>query len=369
MSAIEFRTLGTLDLRAPDGRELHSLLAQPKRIALLAYLCIAEPRGYHRRDTLLGLFWPDSDQEHARSSLRKSLHVLRHALGENVILSRGDEEVAVDQSRISCDVPSFDELFRQNRFEDAFELYHGDLLPGFFVDDAPEFEQWLQSERSRLRSSAAQAAYQVAEQLEKSGDYRAAAVLARRSMDLADTDERTLRKLISLQFKAGDRSAAIDTYEAFARRLAAEYQTEPRSETQWLIAQIRAERGLATPKYGDGTPRRDAAIPESHENRPIHRRSRERLLFAAAGLAVVISGGSVWGWMHSTPSKQVLRYTLVVDSTEPLAPELPFASRLAISPDGSRLAYTSGSPNGPDLPLLRIRSRDELHGTAVPGTE
>jgi len=38
MSAIEFRTLGTLDLRAADGRELHSLLAQSKRIALLAYL-------------------------------------------------------------------------------------------------------------------------------------------------------------------------------------------------------------------------------------------------------------------------------------------------------------------------------------------
>ena len=51
MSAIELRTLGTLDLRAADGRELYSLLAQPKRIALLAYLCIAQPRGFHRRDT------------------------------------------------------------------------------------------------------------------------------------------------------------------------------------------------------------------------------------------------------------------------------------------------------------------------------
>src|SRR3954466_4533520 len=108
MSAMEFRTLGTLDLRAPDGRELFSLLAQPKRIALLAYLCIAEPRGYHRRDTLFGLFWPDSDQEHARSSLRKTIHVLRRALGEGTILARGDEEVAVDFQRIHCDVASFE---------------------------------------------------------------------------------------------------------------------------------------------------------------------------------------------------------------------------------------------------------------------
>ena len=67
MPVIEFRTLGTLDLRRTDGPELHSLLAQPKRIALLAYLCVASPRGFHRRDTLLGLFWPDADQTHANS--------------------------------------------------------------------------------------------------------------------------------------------------------------------------------------------------------------------------------------------------------------------------------------------------------------
>src|SRR5712672_2383944 len=119
MSTIQFRTLGTLDLRAADGRELHSLLAQPKRIALLAYLRIAEPRGYHRRDTLLGLFWLDADHEHARTSLRKSVHGLRRALGEECVVSRGDEEIEVDRSRVSCDVESFEELIRGNRFQGA----------------------------------------------------------------------------------------------------------------------------------------------------------------------------------------------------------------------------------------------------------
>ena len=89
MSVIEFRTLGTLDLKGPDGRELYSLLAQPKRIALLAYLCIAAPRGFHRRDTLLGLLWPEVDQAHARASLRNALHVLRHTLGETAFTRAG----------------------------------------------------------------------------------------------------------------------------------------------------------------------------------------------------------------------------------------------------------------------------------------
>ena len=36
--AILLRTLGGVDLRAPDNREIRSVLAQPKRLALLVYL-------------------------------------------------------------------------------------------------------------------------------------------------------------------------------------------------------------------------------------------------------------------------------------------------------------------------------------------
>jgi serine/threonine-protein kinase len=182
---VEFRTLGTLDLRADDGRELHSLLAQPKRIALLAYLCVAEPGGYHRRDALLALFWPDADQEHARTSLRKSLHILRHSLGEAAILSRGDEEVAVDLGHVDSDVVSFKHLLGSGDLEDALKLYRGDLLPGFFVSEAPDFERWLDSARKSLRQSAARAAYSVAEKFEKTGDHMAAVGFAEQSLDLA----------------------------------------------------------------------------------------------------------------------------------------------------------------------------------------
>jgi hypothetical protein len=33
-------------------------------------------------------------------------------------------------------------------------LYRGDLLDGFFMSDAPEFEHWLDGERERLRQRA-----------------------------------------------------------------------------------------------------------------------------------------------------------------------------------------------------------------------
>lgn len=376
MPMIEFRTLGTLDLRGADGRELHSLLAQPKRVALLAYLCIAQPRGFHHRDTLLGLFWPSADQDHARTSLRRALYILRRAVGEDSILSRGDEEVSVDFQRVSCDAVVFEESLGVNRLEEALELYRGDLLTGFFIEEAPEFERWLQSERSRLRECAARAAYTMSDRLEASGDFGAAVRWARRSLELADTDERALRKLIELQCRAGDRAGAIQAYETFARHLAAEYETEPSSDTRSLIERIRS----GSERLGRGTEMKAAVQPEFAEplNDPSFtpsgaagavkgkgtiRRVRG-IWYAVTALAVLVSGVGIWGWRRPAPSKQVVRSTLPIGSTETMVPGSPLSGRLAISPDGSRLAYIGG----PGVNLL-IRPRNQLHATAIPETE
>jgi serine/threonine protein kinase/DNA-binding SARP family transcriptional activator len=239
MAVIEFRTLGTLDLRRTDGPELHSLLAQPKRVALLAYLCVANPRGFHRRDTLLGLFWPDADQAHARTSLRNALHVLRHSLGETAFYSRGDEEVAVNFEMVWCDVVAFEERLASVRVEEVLDLYRGDLLTGFFLEDVPAFERWLDGERTRLRACAARAARVAAERRELERNITGAVSLARRAVELTDTDERAVRRLVELLARIGDRAGALQAYENFARHLAGEFEAEPSAETRALVDRLR----------------------------------------------------------------------------------------------------------------------------------
>ena len=244
---IDFRVLGTLELRTAEGRELHALLAQPKRVALLAYLCVARPPGFHRRDTLLGVFWPDADEAHARASLRKAIHVLRCALGEDAIHSRGDEEVGIDPARICCDAAYFEDALAAGHLERAMELYRGELLEGLFLENVPAFERWLEEERARLRGEAARLARMLAKRLEEARDYTAAVTMARRAVGLAETDERMLRQLLELLDRLGDRAGALKKYDEFARRLAAEYEIEPSVETQQLIARLR-ERGEPVPK-------------------------------------------------------------------------------------------------------------------------
>src|SRR6266446_9929092 len=105
---IELRMLGRLSLTGADVREVRALLGQPRRLALLAYLAAASPPGFHRRDTVLALFWPELDQEHARAALRQALHVLRTTLGADVVVTRGDDDIGLDSALLWTDVAAFD---------------------------------------------------------------------------------------------------------------------------------------------------------------------------------------------------------------------------------------------------------------------
>ncbi len=249
---IELRLLGRLSLTSADGRDVRALLGQPRRLALLAYLAAATPPGFHRRDSLLALFWPELDQEHARAALRQALHVVRDALGAEAVASRGDEEIGLDFDRVSCDVAAFGRAIDGEQFREALDLYRGDLLEGFFISDAPDFERWLETERSRLREMASRAARTVGERCEAEGNLTTAAHWARRALDLAPNEEALLRRLITVLDRHGDRAGALQAYEAFTARLAEEYEAQPAPETAALVATVRARQRAQPP----------AALPE-----------------------------------------------------------------------------------------------------------
>lgn len=240
---IELRLFGAVELLGDDGKEVSAVLAQPKRLALLGYLSAARPYGFHRRDTLLALFWPELDETHARRALNRSVYFLRGKLGDDVMLSRGAEELGVACDRLSCDVRSFDAALATERLETALSLYRGDLLVGFLCESAPGFVRWLDGERESLRTRAANGARALATRHESGGSYTPAIGWARRAADYAPDDERALRRLISILEKAGDRAGAVRAYESFAARLAAELGITPSAETRAMITRLTGQTG------------------------------------------------------------------------------------------------------------------------------
>jgi len=285
---VEFRILGGLNLLGADGRELTSVLAQPKRVALLAYLAAATPRRLHRRDSLVALFWPELDQEHARAALRQALHGLRHALGDGVLVTRGDEDIGLDAERIRCDVVEFERAAVAGQLADALDLYRGDLLEGFFIRGAPEFEQWLEDERARLKTVALRSATVLGEQSEARAGLPESAQWARRALRIAPLDEPSLRRLMKTLDRLGDRSGALDAYEAFAKRLTAELEADPAPETRALAGAVR-ERVATLSSDAELPPVEAAAEPPRLASDSRHRLRWLGAATAVVGVAVVVA--------------------------------------------------------------------------------
>ncbi|MDH3497905.1 MAG: protein kinase [Gemmatimonadota bacterium] len=236
---IEFRALGPAQLVGPPGTDTQAVLARPKLLGLLAYLSAAGSRGFHRRDSLIGCFWPELTQDRARSAVRQSLYRLRQFLGEAVVVTRGDEEVSVAEEAFWCDVVAFEEALARGDRAGALQLYRGDLLEGLYVPDAPEFERWLDERRKDLRQRASMAAWELADEEAGLRHTAEAGRWSRQARNLAPLDERMLRRVIKLLDRLGDRAGAVREYETFARRLALELELEPSPESKALIGRIR----------------------------------------------------------------------------------------------------------------------------------
>jgi adenylate cyclase len=237
---IRFLALGPAGLKGPGDAEAAAFLQRPKLVGLFAYLAAATPSGLQRRDTLLGLFWAAMDQERARAALRQSLYNLRQFLGDGVVVTRGDEEVGIVPERVWRDVAAFEEALKRGAREEALDMYRGDLLEGFLLAGAPEFERWLEQRREELRRGARRAAWELAQEAHAGGNVAAAAHWARQALRLAHYDENLLRQAIALLDQMGDRAGAVREYEAFAKRLRKDLDLEPAPETRALVDDVRS---------------------------------------------------------------------------------------------------------------------------------
>lgn len=301
---VRLQTLGTIDLRHEDGRRATSVLAQSKRLALLAYL-VLDGAARHRRDTLLGVFWPDLDESRARHALSQSLHVLRRALGHDLIVTNGDGEVGIDRAALECDALELRQAAEAGDDENVVARYAGELLPGLAVSGAPEFERWLTAQRAGLRRLAADAARRLARRALEQDDARAAADFARRLLEIAPYDEPGIRLQVRALDRLGQRAQAIQSYARFVERLGADLDLEPGAETRALVERIRArDEDGETPgtaaRAREAVPSPEPAptpeAPPSPERAPLpsrsRRRTRPRLLAALAAVAVVLVAGS-----------------------------------------------------------------------------
>ena len=232
--------LGGIALRGIPKGDADALLSQSKVVGLLAYLALSPRDAFQRRDRIAGLLWPELDQAHARAALRKVVHIARGTLGESAILGRGDEELAFNHEVIWCDTAALVAALDRGYLGRAVELYADDgLMPGFYLTDCHDFDSWLSDKRAAMLESAVAASWALAQHLEATSQRTEATKQARHTVRLAWSNERVLRRSLTMLNRLGDKVGALRQYEVFVRRLKKELEAEPSKETVELIESIR----------------------------------------------------------------------------------------------------------------------------------
>lgn len=237
---VRIQLLGGLDVRGVGGEPIPGIGNQPKLAAILVYLALAPDGRPRRRDDLLSIFYPESDEASARNALGQALHRLRSTLGGRVLRSSG-HEVRLDEEHVWCDAA---QLRRAAAAGDDFEvlrLYGGTLLESFHVRGAaPEFDTWLAGEREELRRLAVRSAWRAANAEEMAGNPTGASEWARAAVRFDPSDETGVRRLMLLLAEADDARGASRVFDAHAARMKNEFELDPSEELVELAATLRS---------------------------------------------------------------------------------------------------------------------------------
>lgn len=311
---LDLRVFGPLDLVREDGATIHSVLSQPKRTALLVYLVLARPAGFRRRDTMLALLWPESDEDHARNALNQSLHGLRRSLGSWVIETRGRNEVRIAEGAARCDAVSFEKSVNAQDYAAALALYRGELLEGFHVPGVPSFERWLARERARFRDRSSRAAVALAE---AARDPAESCRWLERAREIAPDNEAIVQRLMVALDRRGDRSGALQEYEALAARLDRTLDLAPSPETRALAEALRRREDPLFAPQRSSPPAVAGPGPDDADERPTEvpatRGSRRGpVVLAGAGAAVLVAALGWWlGAGASRPGRPIERLAVL----------------------------------------------------------
>src|SRR5579863_8477089 len=262
MGDLSLTLLGPPEVRHADQLLLFSTR---KELALLVYL-VVEGR-VHSRKKLSEQFWPDGDAMHGRAALRITLLNLRHMLGEGAdgfsvphLLVKRDTLGLDPTSGIELDLHTLHEAWTSARaatstiltmpesvrrsllarLQRAAALPRGDFLEGFSLRDAPAFDDWVRLQREYWHLHASEVFDRLSQIQFESGELEAAIGTVNRWLVFAPLHEDAYRRLMRLHFAAGDRDAALHTYDICRAMLASGMQTEPTPETVALASRMRA---------------------------------------------------------------------------------------------------------------------------------
>ena len=192
------------------------------------------------RDQILGMLWPESDEERARKGLNQALYALRQEMGADEVFL-GTREVRLNSDFITSDLADFTLACKAGQLDRATALYIGPFLDGFHISDAPEFERWLEEERAGLARDYATSLQRLALRAAERGERIEAVGWWRKLAAQDPLNGRVAIGLMEALVAAGDRPGALQHARVYEVLVQQELEAPPDHAVVALAAKIRRQ--------------------------------------------------------------------------------------------------------------------------------
>lgn len=217
---------------------------QRRRLALLALLAVGRARDRVAgvgvsREKLMALLWPSADAENGRRYLSDSVYRINQALDAEVIGAAGDE-LYLEPAHLSVDLLDFQDRLSRDDPAGAAAVYAGPFLDGFYLSDAPELEQWVETERVRYASQYALALETLGTTATQRGAHADAVAWMRRLAAHDPYSSRIALLLMRTLRDAGDHAGAVQHARIHEQRLRQELELEPDAAVATFAEELRA---------------------------------------------------------------------------------------------------------------------------------
>jgi hypothetical protein len=207
-----YRFLGNYVLEPSVGAT--SVYLKSQRMTWLLLYLAAKGTWVNRKELQL-LFWEDSPN--SAQGLRQLLYRTKQ-LGLETTLEVNKHSLCFVAS---SDIKEFLAAYKEQRFGDAYQWYQGELgAQSSDFNEVPEFEAWLNLERSVLRHSFIDTAQQYAASLNH--DPETALNILEQALQQEPLNEGVLEQMLQLADKAGLFKRGLTAIQGFALRLKAD---------------------------------------------------------------------------------------------------------------------------------------------------
>lgn len=227
------------------------------RKALALFIYLASNRRPQPRHKLAALLWRDVAEKQAHNSLRRVLPNLRHLVGSHLRIER--HAVTFDEQqpfwldaelfrRTLATLPAQPTprsgavaLLNPDPIEQALAFYKHEFLDGFYVDDAPAFEEWVFLQREELRELALRGFTYLADYYLTQNNLAAGLTTTQRLLAIEPWHETAHYQRMLLFVRSGQRKEALDQYETCRAMLTEEFGIQPPAGMTTLYEQIKAQ--------------------------------------------------------------------------------------------------------------------------------